>query len=127
MKHDELITKLANNKLLLYIIPNFVYLIILFNYYNVNFLGMLEVTFLEIIFDSCLFFGLTNILYFIILKILKSRQKTFLMMMFICMFYNVYLSKMYLIILLLFIIVCIIELKVIVKCNIDKLVFILQI
>jgi len=127
MKRDELITKLANNKLLLYIIPNFVYLIILFNYYNVNFLGMLEVTFLEIIFDSCLFFGLTNILYFIILKILKSRQKTFLIMTFICMFYNIYLSKMYLIMLLLFVIICIIELKVIVKCNIDKLVFILQV
>lgn len=127
MKSDDLIIKLSNNKVLLYLVPNLVYLCVLLNYYNVNFLGFLEVTFLEIIFDSCLFFMLTNVLYLILLKVIKKRQKVFLIMTFICAFYNVYLSEKFLLGLLLFVIILVIELKTIVNFKLDKIVFIIEV
>jgi len=125
MNNEEIIRKLSHNKLLLYLVPNFIYLIVLFHYYNVNFLGMLEVTFAEIVFISSIFFIITNILYLILLKILKDRQKVFIIMTFICAFYNINLGWKFLIGLLLFIIILVIEFKVIFKFKLDRAVFII--
>lgn len=125
MTNDKLITKLSHNKLLLYLVPNFVYFIILLHYYNVNFLGVLEVTFTEIIFIGSIFFLLTNIFYLILLKILKDRQKVFIITTFISFFYNVNLDWKFLLILLLFTIILIIEFKFLFKFKLDKPIFII--
>lgn len=125
MNNEEIIRKLSHNKLLLYLIPNCTYLIILLHYYNVNFASVLQVPFAEIVFIASIFFIITNILYLILLKILKDRQKVFLAVIFICAFYNLSVTLNFFLFFLIFIVVFVIELKTIIKFKLDKLIFII--
>ena len=51
--------KLLNNKLFLFIVPNLIYLIRLFNIYNYNYGSLLEILFGEIVLISLVFFLIT--------------------------------------------------------------------
>lgn len=89
MKNDELLFKLVHNKKILFILPNFIYLINILNSYNTNsnVQNILEVSgkvCLEVF--GC-FFVITLFLYPFLKKALKNRQKTFLVLSFACCFY----------------------------------------
>lgn len=122
---DDKITKIANNKKLLFIIPNFLYLNILLNYYNVNFDENLNVLYSEVILVALSLFAVGLIFYFIIKIFLKDKQKLFLIMCFISVFLAYKFKLSLFIMFMLYLIFLVFILKKINKCKLDKLVFIL--
>ena len=98
--------KLLNNKLFLFIVPNLIYLIRLFNIYNYNYGSLLEILFGEIVLISLVFFLITLFIYIFLMKIFNGdSKKVFFVNCFICIFYF---YKFNLLSFLLFIIFCLI-------------------
>lgn len=119
---NDNIKKIINNKYFMFIIPNLVYMYMLLNYYNVNFLGFGEVLFSEVIFLSLIFLCLTSLIYIFLCKCLKDKHKVFCMHTFICFLYFVRLPVTYLLGLIVFLLIMILCFKKFVVFKLDYIV-----
>ena len=121
----NLMEKMINNKLFLFIVPNLIYVYVFLYYYNDSFddyssLG--EVLFYEVILLSVIFLIIHSILYLLLKKGLKDCHKLFLILCVISAFYFVKMNIITFLIYVIFILVFVIALKKFIHFKLDKLV-----
>lgn len=122
MKNDELLYKITNNKLLLFIVPHLIYISVLLHYYNVNLSEGLELFFYEVWVLFLIFFIVTTLIYFLLRKMLNNYQKIFCLLCFICTFYFVKLNLFQLLSLVIMVLLLVIDFKKIIKFKLDNFV-----
>lgn len=84
MKNNELLNKIVNNKKLLFILPNLLYINQLLSKQCIN---QEIITLKSIFFLMLILFALTTIIYFILMKIIKNEKYVFYILFFICLMY----------------------------------------
>lgn len=119
MKDNELVKKIANNRLILFIIPNLIYVYVLINSYNVNFLEYGEVFFSEVIILSLVFLLITSIIYIFLYKVLKDKHKVFCILTFITCFYFIRFSLLYFLLFIIFILLLVLVFKKFIYVKLD--------
>lgn len=122
MKNNNLLEKFANNKILLFLIPNFICFYQLLYYYNQNFYNVGSVLFYEVIIGCLIYFFINVVIYFLFSKILKDKQKVFCVMCFISLFCYIKMSLTYFLLFVLFVVFLIIDFKHLIKCSLNTLV-----
>lgn len=120
--NNELLSKVSHNKILLFIVPNLIYIYKLCYYYNSNFDidHILEVSFREVIFVSLIFFLITWFVYFMLKKIFRDNQKIFCIMCFICYFYFFKFTLIQFLLFIVAILILIIDFKKLIKFKLDS-------
>lgn len=124
MQNSDLLFKFSHNKIILFLIPNLIYVYKLFYYYNSNFNieHILEVSFREVIFLSLIFFFITLFVQFLLMKLLRDEQKVFCIMCFVCAFYFFRFSLIEFLLFIVFILLLVIDFKKIIKFKLDSFV-----
>ena len=127
MNQKELLKKITHNKVLLFIVPNLIYMIRFLYTYNCNFNldHMNESLFSEVILASVIFFIITLIFYLIIKIFIKDRQKIFCILCFICCFYFTKFGLIDFLCFILFIFILIFDFKKIIKFQLDNVVYVI--
>lgn len=92
MKNNSLLNKISNNKILLFLIPNLISFYSLFYFYNQNIKLIVAVLFYEVLIGCIIYLFINTILYFLLNKILKDKQKVFCIMCIISLFYSTKMS-----------------------------------
>ena len=126
MKNNNFLYKITNNRKILFITPNLIYVITLLNYYNINFLKYGEVFFYEIVFLSLIFLILTTLIYLLISKVLKDKKKTFCILIFVCTSYFISFSLIQFFLFIVYILFLILILKKFISLKLDYVVTLLS-
>ncbi len=122
MERDELLKKISNNKILLFIIPNLIYIYRFLLYYIGN--RDIEVLYYEVVILSGIFLLLNFIIYKVIYRLLGDYQKSFFIMCFISLLFLIRVNIIVFLIMIVFILLLIIDFKKIIKFKLDSLIFI---
>ena len=112
----------ANNKVLLFLIPNLICFYSLFYFYNQNFRLVLAVLFSEVLIGCFIYLVINTVIYYLLNKILKNKQKVFLVMCIISLFYSKKMKLVTFFKFISFIIVLIFIVKKFIKFTLDNIV-----
>ena len=124
--NNLLLSKFANNKVLLFLVPNLLCFYRLFYYYNQNLEPIGTVLYYEILFVCAIFFLFNCGIYFFLKKVLKNPQKTFCIMIFLSFFLFVKMNLILFLAFILGVLILIIIFKKYIYFNLDFIVGILS-
>ncbi len=126
MKNKELLEKLTHNRVLLFLLPNFIYMSRFLAIYNNNFTidYINEILFREVIFCSVIFFVITLVIYLLISFLIRDKQKVFLILCFICCFYFMEYNLIGFMLFVMFILLLIVIMKKFIRFRLDSGIFI---
>ena len=122
---ENIVQKFLNHKLVLFIVPNLIYIYVFLYQYNnslKSYISRGELLFYEIIILSGVFLLINSIIYLFLKKGLKDTYKIFLIMCFISIFYFVKFSFITFLVYIIFILILTILIKKFIHFKLDKLV-----
>ena len=105
---ENIVQKFLNHKLVLFIVPNLIYIYVFLYQYNnslKSYISRGELLFYEIIILSGVFLLINSIIYLFLKKGLKDTYKIFLIMCFISIFYFVKFSFITFLVYIIFILI----------------------
>ena len=123
---NKLVNKLINNKVFLFIVPNLIFFLRLFDSYNNNIDNIGEVLFYEILLLGGLMVLVNCFISLFLKKALKDEHKVFCMLCFISIFYFLQFSFVYFLLFIVFILILVFSLKKFVNFKFDFIVTIVS-
>lgn len=126
MKDSNLKNNFLKNKVLLFLIPNFICFYQLFYYYNQNFYNTGSVLFYEVIIGCVIYLIINTAIYIFLKHALKDKEKIFCIMTFISLFSYQKMSLIYFLIFVVFILLLTISIKHLIKFSLNIIVSIIS-
>lgn len=120
--NNEFLTKMANNKLLLFLVPNLICWYQLLYYYNTNIEWIIPVLFAEVIVGCIMYLFINTIIYLILNKILKNAQKVFCIMVFISVCFMLKMNLVQFLIFVAFTIFFVVDFKYLINFSLDTII-----
>lgn len=120
---NDYLSKIVNNKVLLFLIPNLICWYQLLYYYNQNFDIIITVLFYEIILGCLIFFCINSILYLLLKKFLVDEKKLFCIL---CIISICYFIKMNLLLFVIFLFILIMDFKYLINFSLDNVIGIIS-